>query len=198
MKGLGSAAGGAYRRRVGRRKRDVRARYDAGVTKPATDHLARDAEAARFLDRYGDDLPAIMAVLERQFAVLHNRSQVALTLAGIVVSTVGFSGRLVAGTNLAAQVCVVAGISLVLASAACIVGGVMHLRWLSMQGGETTARWLVTCLAYRDRKTQFYRVGVALLLAGLVTYAAAVMIMLLNPGQDALPARSRAAPTAPG
>ena len=164
------------------------------IPPPATTHLARDAEAARILERYGDDLPAVMAMLERQFAVLHNRSQVALTLAGIVISTVGFSGRLVAGTNVYAQTAIVVGVGLVLASAACVVVGVLHLRWLTIQGGETTARWLVTCLAYRDRKTRFYRVGIVLLLAGLASYSVALTIMLLHPGEDALPARSRVEP----
>ena len=96
-----------------------------------------------------------------------------------------------AGTNVYSQVCIVAGVALVLASAACVVGGVLHLRWLSMQGGDSTLAWLVTCLAYRDRKTRFYRWGIVLLLLGIGTYSAAVMITLLNPEADALPARSR-------
>ncbi|MGB7156722.1 MAG: hypothetical protein WBD40_01570 [Tepidisphaeraceae bacterium] len=40
--------------------------------------------------------------------VLHNRAQVLLALCGIVVTTTGFSGRLVAGTNAAAQWLIIA------------------------------------------------------------------------------------------
>ena len=161
------------------------------VPTPSRENLGRDAEVRRILDRYGDDLPAIMAMLERQFGVLHNRAQVALGLAGIVVSTTGFSGRLVAGTNIYAQILIVAGVGLILTSAAVVVRGVLHLRWLTMQGGDSTAGWLATSLAYRDRKTAHYRVGVIVLLAGLLLYGAALAVMLLNPEADALPARDR-------
>ena len=143
------------------------------------------------LDRYGDDWPGMMAVLERQFGVLHNRSQVLLTLCGIVVSTTGFSGRLVAGTNVLSQALIVSGLAFILASAGVVVLGVLHLRWLTMQGGETPAAWLVTSLAYRDRKTKFYRVGIVLLLIGLILYGGSLAVTLLNPEEDALPPRSR-------
>jgi len=93
--------------------------------------LSRTEEADRILALYGDDLPAVMTMLERQFVVLHNRAQVLLTLCGIVISTTGFSGRIIAGTNALAQVLIVGGVALVLLSAAIVVWGVLHLRWLS-------------------------------------------------------------------
>ncbi len=132
-----------------------------------------------------------MAMLERQFGVLHNRVQVLLAVAGVVISTVGFSGRLVAGTSLLAQWLIVSGLSLILLAAATAVWGVLHLRWLTMQGGESTAAWLVTSLRYRDRKTNAYRVAAILLLFGLMLYGGALGVMLLNPEEDALPPRSR-------
>ena len=165
---------------------------DVDPLPPASDeHLKREAETRRILDRYGDDLPAIMAMLERQFGVLHNRAQVALGLAGIVVSTTGFSGRLVAGTNTLSQLLIISGLTLILLSAAVVVYGVLHLRWLTMQGGDSTAAWLVTSLRYRDRKTSAYRVGVIILLVGLVLYGGALAVTLLNPEKDALPPRER-------
>ena len=153
-------------------------------------HLRRDAEADRILRYYGGDaLPEIMAMLERQFVVLHNRAQVLLGLCGIVVTTTGFSGRLVAGTNAAAQWLIIAGVALVLGAAAVVVWGVLHLYWLTMQPGESTREWLLTSLAYRDKKTRAYRIGISLLLVGLTVYAAALSIMLLYPMEDVLPAR---------
>ena len=83
--------------------------------------LSRTEEADRILALYGDDLPAVMTMLERQFVVLHNRAQVLLTLCGIVISTTGFSGRIIAGTNALAQVLIVGGVALVLLSAAIVV-----------------------------------------------------------------------------
>lgn len=153
-------------------------------------HLPPDAEADRILRYYGDDaLPEIMAMLERQFTMLHNRAQVLLGLCGIVVTTTGFSGRLVAGTNAAAQWLVIAGVALTLLAAAVVVWGVLHLYWLTMQPGDTTRTWLLTSLAYRDKKTRAYRIGISLLLVGLTLYAAALAIMLLYPRDNVLSAR---------
>ena len=157
-----------------------------------TPHLSLDEEAARILHAYGDgpaQLERIMSMLERQFGVLHNRAQVLLTLCGIVISTTGFSGRLIAGTNLAAQLLVILGVSLVLASAAVVVWGVQHLSWLTLQKGDLIGGWLRTCLAYRDRKTRFYRLGIALMLLGLTAYVGAISIMLLNPEPLTVPVR---------
>ena len=166
----------------------------ATIPPPSEAHLARDDEARRILDCYGDDLPNIMAMLERQFGVLHNRAQASLVIVGVVISTTGFSGRLVAGTNVWSQSLIIGGLALVLLSAIVTVRGVLHLRWLTMQGGTSTAQWLSTTLAYRDRKTAHYRVGVILLIVGLVLYGGAFAITLLHPEEDALPVRSRIVP----
>ena len=155
-------------------------------------HLTREQDCERILASYGTEparLESIMAMIERQFAVLHNRAQVLLTLCGIVISTTGFSGRLIAGTNRPAQVLIIAGVSLILASAAVVVWGVQHVRWLTGQDGQLMRGWLLTVLAYRDRKTNFYRLGIALMLAGLAADVAAISIMLLNPQPLTVPVR---------
>jgi hypothetical protein len=151
--------------------------------------LTRTEEADRILTLYGNDLPAIMTMLERQFVVLHNRAQVLLTLCGIVISTTGFSGRVIAGTNALAQALIVGGVALVLLSAAIVVWGVLHLRWLTMQSGEDTRAWLLTSLDYRDRKTNAYRVGIVVMLIGLTLYVGAIAVMLIYPHVNGLPAR---------
>lgn len=144
--------------------------------------LPRDQEADRVLSYYGADaLPAIMAMLERQFAVLHNRAQVLLGLCGIIISTTGFAGRNIAGTGPWAQGLVLAGIFLILLAAAVVCWGVLHLRWLTMQTGQGTRQWLITSLAYRDLKTRSYRVSLLIMLIGLTAYVAAIIIMLRNP-----------------
>ncbi len=150
--------------------------------------LTREDEITRFVDLYGDDAPAkMMEALERQFLILHNRSQVALGLAGIVITTTGFSGRLIAGTNPVGQTLIVLGVSLTMISALLVVVGVLHLRWLTQQPGDLLRPWLETCLAYRDKKTNFYRAGIILLLVGITLYVAAIAVMLMNPTAAALP-----------
>ena len=151
--------------------------------------LTRDEEATRIMSVYGDDLPAIMSMLERQFVVLHNRAQVLLTLCGIVISTTGFSGRIIAGTNALAQWLIVSGVGLVLLSAAIVVWGVLHLHWLTMQPGDDTRTWVLTSLEYRDKKTSSYRVGIVVMLVGLTLYVGAISVMLLHPNAEGLPAR---------
>ena len=145
-------------------------------------HLTRDQEARRILEHYGkDEFILIMEMLERQFTVLHNRAQVLLGLCGIVITTTGFSGRIIANTDKFAQISIVIGVSLVLLAAAVVVWGVLHLRWLTIQPGESTEEWLMSCLTYRDKKTNSYRIGIALMLIGLTFYVIAIADMLLHP-----------------
>ena len=150
--------------------------------------IDRQHEMERIIAFYGEDQPArMMEALERQFMILHNRAQVLLGLAGIVVTTTGFSGRIIAGTNVLAQVLIIAGVALTLLAAGIVVWGVLHLRWLTQQPGELLRPWLMTCLTYRDMKTGYYRIGIVLLLLGLAAYVAAIAVMLVNPEVDAVP-----------
>lgn len=145
-------------------------------------NLSREQEAERLFAHYGKDaLPTIMAMLERQFTMLHNRAQVLLTLCGIIVSTTGFSGRNIAGTGPWAQFLIIAGLTMVLLAAGVVCWGVLHLRWLSMQPGADTHAWLVTSLTYRDRKTLSYRIALIIMLIGMTGYVSAIVIMLNHP-----------------
>jgi len=144
--------------------------------------LSRDQEHDRILREYAA-LPfdSVMAMLERQFALLHNRSQILLTLCGIVITTTGFSGRFIASTNRWAEYTVILSIVFALLSASIVVWRVLHLHWLTAQLGEDRSAWLKRSLAYRDQKTRGYRVGIWLLLVSLFFYVVAITIMLLNP-----------------
>ena len=144
--------------------------------------LSRDAEADRILREYEPrGFDAIMSMLERQFLVLHNRAQVLLALCGIIISTTGFSGRIIAGTSRLAQALIIGGVGLTLLSATIVAWGVLHLRWLTMQPGQSTRDWLLTSLRYRDVKTRAYRVGLIVALVGIALYCGSIAIMLLNP-----------------
>lgn len=143
--------------------------------------LNTDQEAQRLLSIYGGDTVRLMELLERQFQILHQRGQMLLGLAGVIITVTGFSGRLIAGTSRAAQWLIVSGVSTTLASAMVVVAGVLYLRWLTQQPGETTGEWLLNALRYRDHKTRFYRIAILLLLIGATLYVGAIAIMLLNP-----------------
>jgi hypothetical protein len=143
--------------------------------------LSREQEHARLMREYGTaSFETTMIALERQFTVLHNRSQLLLTLCGIIITTTGFSGRNIAST-LPGQLLIIAGVGLTLAAAVVVVWRVLHLHWLTAQVGEDRSAWLMRSLEYRDHKAAGYRLGLLLVTAGLTFYAAAIAIMLLNP-----------------
>lgn len=148
-----------------------------------------ETEALRILEMCGGRLSEAMAVLERQFATLHNRAQVLFSFSGIVVTVTGFSGRLIAGTNQAAQLFIVSGLAVVIASAFYIYHRVMTLRWVTQQLGETNDTTILRIIRRRDRKTAAYKRGGYLLFAGIILYGIAIAIMLMNPAPLAVPAR---------
>jgi len=143
---------------------------------------SRQAEIKHLMRIYGPhNQHTIMDVVERQFMVLHHRSQVLLGLAGVVITTTGFSGRLIAGTNQLAQWLIIGGVFLVMAAAVTVCFGVLHLRWLTQQPGDEAHEWLDRALSYRDRKTRFYRVGIVITILGLSLYVGSIFVMLLYP-----------------
>jgi len=148
--------------------------------------LSRSDEADRMIELFGDDFASLHSIVERQFGVLMARAQVLLGLCGVVVTTTGFSGRIIAGTNTLAQWLIIGGITLTLASAVVVVFGVLPLRWLTQQPGETTKLWLTNSMLYRDMKLTHYRLAVVCLLIGLTLYVAAIGIMLVYPEANAV------------
>ncbi|MCZ7645451.1 MAG: hypothetical protein M5U26_09235 [Planctomycetota bacterium] len=154
------------------------------------DFLDPEREAVRIREVFGaEGVTKVWDLLDRQFATLHSRAQVLLGLAGIVITTTGFSGRVIAGTSALAQGLIVGGVSIALAAAGLLVWGVLPIRWITQFPGEPPDAWLRGALAYRDRKTRLYRVSQVLLAVGLALYVAAIAAMLLNPNAGALPAR---------
>jgi hypothetical protein len=160
-------------------------RYDGGM-----ETLDRQQEADRLLSVHegAGGWAAIMQRLEAQMNVLHGRTQVLLTLCGVVVTVTGFSGRIIAGTSLLAKISIITGLTLVLVAAAVGVFGVLPVKWLTQQPGNDPRGWLLNVLTYRDRKTVAYRWATALLLLGLAVYVISIALMLLTPGAPAAPA----------
>ena len=94
---------------------------------------ARRDEVTRILALTKGNSERAFELVERQLSVLVLRTQVMLSLSGIVVTVTGFSGRAIAQTNELARVLVSAGIVIVLAAAATAIGGVLRLRWLTQE-----------------------------------------------------------------
>lgn len=148
-------------------------------------------EAQRILHVVSGDPGRALGMLEGQLNTLHARAQVLLSLAGVVVTVTGFSGRLVAGTNGFAQVAIILGLVFVLASAVWLFLRVTLVRWVTAEEGTDDAAVLEAIIRRRNRKTRAYRQGGKLLLVGFTLYLVAVATMLLHPETGGLPPRYR-------
>jgi hypothetical protein len=151
--------------------------------------MTEEKEAAAIWDLCGQDGRAALSMVEAQLNVLHVRAQVLLTLAGVVVTVTGFSGRLIAGTSLLSQGLVLCGLAFVLSAACWVFVRVMAVRWITRDLDLGPLQALSKAITRRNRKTMAYRQGGILLFLGLCLYFVAVGIMLLHPGGPTLPIR---------
>ncbi|MCX7868588.1 MAG: hypothetical protein N2322_01435 [Terrimicrobiaceae bacterium] len=148
------------------------------------------AEAAKLAAFFGDDRVGALALVERQLAALQIRAQMVLGFAAVAVTTTGFSGRLIAGTNLAAQVLVIAGLAVILASCFYLFKRVLSVEWVITRSlGPDFPAALAAMIAHRNRKTRAYRAGSTAVLAGFIIYGAAIAIMLIHPEPLQVPVR---------
>ena len=120
-------------------------------------------------------------LLQQQLSVLVLRTQVMLSLSGIVITVTGFSGRAIAQTSPLARLLVAAGILVVLLSAAVAIGGVLRLRWLTQSLGPNALdeAVLVQMIASRDAKARFLNAALVLFVLGFACYCVAIALMLV-------------------
>ncbi len=129
------------------------------------------------------DLLKIHSILDHQLSVLQSRAQVLVSIAGIVITVTGFSGRIIAGTHIVSQILVISGLLTVLASAVYILAKVMRIRWITgiMKDSDDSQESLMKILEMRNMKNYAFRIGSIILFVGLVFYCVAISIMLMNP-----------------
>jgi hypothetical protein len=126
----------------------------------------------------GDTLKAYEMV-ERQLSVLVLRTQVMLSLSGIVITVTGFSGRAVAQTSNLARDSIAIGIFVVLAAAAAAIWGVLRLNWLTQTIQTDPVAMLVRQIAIRDAKSRFLSIALVLFVIGFSLYCFAIAQLLL-------------------
>jgi len=139
------------------------------------------AEAQTILELCNGDLMAALKVAEQQLNVVYTRAQVLMSLAGMVVTVTGFSGRLIAGSSALAQIFLVAGLFVSLSSAAWVFRRVMRVRWVTSLASENKDQALANALLRRNQKTAAYTIGGTLLFIGLLLYGISIAMMLLDP-----------------
>ncbi len=138
-----------------------------------------DDEAARILSLTRGDGFAALQVIERQLGVVVLRTQVLLSLCGIVITVTGFSGRAIAGTSYSARLCISIGIFVVLAAAAVAIGGVLRLRWLTQVATNDAHETVSRAIAIRDAKGRYLGVALVLFVCGFALYCASIAQLLM-------------------
>jgi hypothetical protein len=126
----------------------------------------------------GDPVKAYELV-QAQLSVLVLRTQVMLSLSGIVITVTGFSGRTIAQTSELARNLVASGILVVLGAAGVAIGGVLRLRWLTQQLTDDTEQTLIRMLDMRDQKSRYLNTALLLFMVGFACYCVAIALMLL-------------------
>jgi hypothetical protein len=136
-------------------------------------------EAERILGLSRGDTLKAYEMVERQLAVLVLRTQVMLSLSGIVITVTGFSGRAIAQTSNLARWSIASGILVVLASAAAAIWGVLRLEWLTQTITEDPVAMLTRAIEMRTSKSRFLRVALVLFICGFALYCFAIAQLLV-------------------
>lgn len=138
-------------------------------------------EAKRILDLCGGDGLRAFEMVQSQLGVLVLRTQVMLSLSGIVITVTGFSGRAIAQTSVLARGSIIAGLGLVLCAAAVAVGGVLRLKWLTQTLEDDVSATLVRAIEIRNQKSRFLSAALTLFISGFSLYCLAVAQLLAAP-----------------
>lgn len=142
--------------------------------------MAVPDEVKRILALTKGDAAKAYELVQSQLSVLVLRTQVMLSLSGIVITLTGFSGRAIAQTSELARGLVAAGILIVLCAAGMAIGGVLRLRWLTQELTDDTEQTLVRMLEIRDTKSRFLSAALVLFVTGFACYCVAIALMLLS------------------
>lgn len=135
-------------------------------------------EARAILDLCEGSKLKAFNMVEGQLSVLVLRTQVVLSLSGIVITVTGFSGRAIADTGAIARYSIIAGLFLVLFAAAVAVWGVLRLKWFTQAIQDDALATLRAGLELRDRKSKSLRASLAMFIAGFTLYCIAIAQLL--------------------
>ena len=136
-------------------------------------------EARRILALCGGDQLRAFEMVQAQLGVLVLRTQVMLSLSGIVITVTGFSGRAIAETSLLARLSIATGIFFVLLAAIVAIGGVLRLTWLTQEIDPDPAVTLARGIALRDSKSRFLSWALIIFIVGFALYCFAIAQLLI-------------------
>jgi len=140
--------------------------------------MAASDEVKRILTLTRGDPVKAYELVQQQLSVLVLRTQVMLSLSGIVITVTGFSGRTIAQTSELARNLVATGIMVVLGAAGVAIGGVLRLKWLTQEMTDDTEQTLSRMLDMRDQKARYLNASLLIFMVGFACYCIAIALML--------------------
>lgn len=138
-----------------------------------------EQEAKEILDYFEGNRLEIHKMLEGQFQVLYQRSQTLISLAGIVITVTGFSGRVIAQTSYLSRVLIVVGLFFVLVAGMLAIWGIIRIRFITQWYESDTYSFIYQLLRNRNRKTQYFIFSMISLIFGFTLYVISISLMLM-------------------
>jgi hypothetical protein len=138
-----------------------------------------EKETKEIIKYFEGDKINIQRALENQFSVIYQRSQILLSLCGIVISVTGFSGKTIATTNYLSRILLISGLAFVLISGAITIWGIISIKWITQFHEENLNNIVFNVLKNRNLKTFYFRISILFLIIGLTMYVISISIMLL-------------------
>jgi hypothetical protein len=137
-------------------------------------------EADAMLRAHEGKLGPCLSTTAAQFAVLHGRSQLLLTLCTLTLTITGFSGPKIIASGELSRWALVVGIALVLIGLVMLLLSslVVHFATQFIVNDEPRIG-LSKLILYRNRKMRWYRWQLACIVFGLTSYVIAVIHFLL-------------------
>ncbi|HPF99089.1 MAG TPA: hypothetical protein PLE77_03410 [Kiritimatiellia bacterium] len=123
---------------------------------------------------------ALFQLLTDSLNILHNRSQMLLSLIAICLTITGFSGPSIAAVGPAERLFLGLGLTFVLASALIILVGPLQIRWATEERAEDLNQALTRLIERRNQRTRRYHLATFCLIVGLSGYVAALLAFLLQ------------------
>jgi hypothetical protein len=141
--------------------------------------LSTRDEAARILELADGNHFQAFQVVERQLGVVVLRTQVLLSLCGIVITVTGFSGRAIAQTGTFARLSISLGIVVVLIAAATAIMGVLRVKWLTQITSDQALATIENAIGVREKKARYLAASLILFTLGFSLYVAAIAQLLM-------------------
>jgi len=141
--------------------------------------MAAPDEVKRIMTLTRGDPVKAYELVQSQLSILVLRTQVMLSLSGIVITVTGFSGRTIAQTSELARNLVASGIVIVLGAAGVAIGGVLRLKWLTQEMTDDTELTLTRMLVMRDQRARYLNTALLLFMVGFSCYCVSIALMLL-------------------